>query len=132
MTGSIDKALAVIKEKWPEDHPADDYRNLGKALEVMWAYAEEYPREGFDVIGATEDPMIEVSFTLDTGMFLSCFDCGPDYTSDEGDGVNCPNCGKPLEPIEYGGIFDGLVEQGPHVYVLVRPRAQDDIHQPGL
>jgi PD-(D/E)XK nuclease superfamily len=30
----------------------------------------------------------------------------------------CPNCAAPLELIEYGGIFDGLVEFSGNVYVL--------------
>ena len=129
-TGSEEAALAAIKENWPEEHPSDDYRNLGKALEVMFQYTSKYPHEGFNIVGMPEAPMVEVSFTLDTGMFLSCIECGPNfrYTPPEPGGpdsdVNviaspaCENCGKPFEPIEYGGIFDGLVEQGPHVYII--------------
>ena len=117
-TGDEQASLAIIKQNWPEEHPADDYRNLGKALEVMFQYTSFYPRENFQVVGAPDDPMVEVSFTLDTGMFLSCLECGPDFTWEDEGHYACSNCGGAFEPIEYGGIFDGLVEQGPHVYVL--------------
>jgi hypothetical protein len=63
--------------------------------------------------------MVEVAFTLDTGLFLSCKECGPiDGAWDRVSSV-CRKCRQPLEPIEYGGIFDTLVDFGVNqVYIL--------------
>lgn len=119
-SGDLGQSLLAIRGEWPHDHPVDDYRTLGKCIEVMTDYASHYPHENFHIVGAPDNPMIEVSFTLETGLYLPCFGstcAGLDEPSDE-DPPCCLNCGDPMEPIEYGGIFDGLTESGPNVYVL--------------
>lgn len=89
------KALLAIHNSWPANVPIDDYRTKEKAMSVMADYMRRYDTEPFSVVGAPESPMIECTFTLDTGLTL-----------DDG------------EPIEYGGIFDGLVSWDGRVYVL--------------
>lgn len=127
-TGNLELAGLAINEGWPSSHPTDDFRSLGKCIEVMTQYAHNYPTEPFQIVGrGTPDPLIEVSFTLDTGLYLPCWDCGPEFSVGSGQVADddavvtspaCANCLKPFEPIQYGGIFDGLIEFGPHVYVL--------------
>jgi hypothetical protein len=94
-TGDVGEALRAIDKVWPEEMPSDDYRTKEKCLRVMAEYIRQYPKESFQIVGAPENPLIEVPFTLDTGLF-----------TDSG------------EPIEYGGIFDGLIEFGDNVYIL--------------
>lgn len=89
------KALEAINKHWPHNTPTDDYRNLEKCVTVMIDYLRHYPSEMWNVVGFPENPMVECTFTLDTGLTLE-------------DG----------EPIEYGGIFDGLIEMNGVVYVL--------------
>lgn len=119
-TGNQAEAIKAIHEAWPANSPVDDYRNEAKCISVMVEYMRKYSQEAFKVVGAPSNPMIECTFTLDTGMYLSCLECGPDagVWRPEDYGNNCPNCNAPLEPIEYGGIFDGLVESAGSVYVL--------------
>lgn len=118
-TGSKAAALAAIEESWPLGMPSEDYRNKTKAVSVMLDYTKKYAAEGFSVVGAPDNPMIEKAFTLDTGMFLSCIKCGPVAGAwDMEHGDTCPNCEEPLEPIEYGGIVDGIVEFSGKVYIL--------------
>jgi hypothetical protein len=94
-SGDKTKALYAINEAWPANVPADDWRTKEKCIQTMIDYFRFYPEERFTVVGAPTNPMVECTFTLDTGLTLE-------------DG----------EPIEYGGIFDGLVEWGDTVYVL--------------
>lgn len=108
------KVFGAIEATWPDNHPVDDYRDKQKCLQVLSDYIKTYPKETFTVVGVPDHPMIECTFTLDTGMFLDCEQCG----SPEVNGHRCANCSKDVEPIEYGGIFDGLVEWGNTVYVL--------------
>jgi len=140
-TGSGEKALMKIGEVWPESAPADDYRNKQKCLTVMLEYMKVYGHEPFKVVMAGDKPLIEVAFTLDTGMYLDCIGykvgenpdgssrwelgCGWRWSEDgfrysptHGEDNICPKCGHELEPIEYGGIMDGVVEFGPQIYVL--------------
>lgn len=137
-TGDKAKALVAINDAWPLNSPIDDYRSKEKCIQVMIDYLKTYPTETFKVVGAPENPMVECTFTLDTGMYLSCRDCGPvegawtakyiafgrefaaQYPEDMSVALHgrCRSCGEPLEPIEYGGIFDGLVEFSGSVYVL--------------
>lgn len=107
--------LTAVKNTWPDGMPVDDYRTLQKCVEALMAYVKEYPAETFKVVPG----MVEVAFTLSTGMYLSCFECGSDAGVWNGEvpGV-CENCGQPLELIEYGGIFDLLVEFSGAVYVV--------------
>lgn len=88
-------ALLAIDAAWPNNLPTDDWRTKEKCLAVMVEYMREYPQESFKVIGAPEAPLVEVNFTIATGMYL-----------DDG------------EEIEYGGIFDGGAEFTPSRYIL--------------
>lgn len=113
-------ALTAIHEGWPAEVPVDDWRTKERCIQVMIDYARNYPVESFSVVGRGSDsPMVEVAFSLETGMFLSCFECGPiTGIEDEDTPGICANCGQPLEPIEYGGIFDTLVDFSGQVYIL--------------
>lgn len=113
-TGSLPAALDAIEEVWPNEHPVDDYRTLEKCKTVMRQYAAEYPTEEFKIIGMPQSPIVEQTFTIDTGMALNCVHCNA-APNEEG---LCPNGHGHCEPIEYGGIFDGLVEYGSQVYVF--------------
>lgn len=122
-TKDINQAIMAVKNSWPEDHPVDDYRTLAKCITVMMEYVKKYPAEAFQIVGAPDEPMVEVPFTLDTGMFLPvCPACGCDntvFSSYDRREPGCWHCQSPtLEPIEYGGIFDALVEFNEHVYIL--------------
>lgn len=130
-TGDPGKALLAIADSWPANSPIDDYRSKEKCLKVMAEYIKSYGQESFLVVGAPENPMVECTFTLDTGMYLSCMKCGPEAGQWFGKWVaagkdivlhdsnpHCMNCGDQLEVLEYGGIFDGLVDFSNSVYVL--------------
>lgn len=109
------KAIQAIIDAWPLNLPIDDWRTREKCVAVMVEYMKHYPEEEFKVVGMPDNPMIECTSTIDTGMFLSCNDCLAPWNP-ESSGI-CV-CGQPLEPIEYGGIFDGLVEYSGMAYVL--------------
>jgi len=81
------EAILAIDAAWPLNLPIEDWRTKEKCVTVMLDYMRHYPLETFKIIGAPEAPMIENTFTIDTGLML-----------DDG------------EPIEYGGIFDGGIE----------------------
>lgn len=111
-------AITAISESWPAEAPIDDYRTLNKAIEVMTQYTKVYPEESFKIVGMPDNPIVEQSFTLETGMYLSvCRACGIEHSRDY-PGHICDMCGSPLEPIEYGGIFDGLVEANGMAYIF--------------
>lgn len=116
----LDAALGAIEETWPQEMPVDDWRTKTKCLVTMEQYAKAYPHEPFTVLGIESgNPMVEVSFTLDTGLHLSCFKCGPMAARLDVEGIECcAQCLEPLEPIEYGGIFDTLVNASGQIYVL--------------
>lgn len=119
-SGNIQAALVAIKDAWPVESPYDDYRTLAKAAEVMLAYAKTYPSENFKVVGLADAPIIEQAFTIDTGMYLSCQNklCTALGHIVEPDAPTCFDCGQLREPIEYGGIFDGLIDFNGVLYVL--------------
>jgi hypothetical protein len=127
-THSLEQALMAINDKWPEDLPVDDFRTKEKCITTMIEYSKFYPSEGFTVVGMPDNPMIEVPFTIELGLCVPY--CG-DWTDGLGEfhggcgaeqkdmaAQRCENCGASLEPIEYGGIFDGLVEFSEQVFVL--------------
>ncbi len=128
-------ALMAIKENWKEDQPAEDFRTLEKCLRTMMEYAEHYGSENFTVLGAPENPLIENHFTLDTELYLPlCWHETVDpatglVTGTTGCGhlhpmsepiryQNCSICSLPLEPLEYGGIFDGVVSFAGRYFIL--------------
>lgn len=83
------EALEAIRLAWPASHPPDDFRTVTKAQELLMKYVREYPSESFKVV------RVETAFTLDLGR-----------TTELG------------TPIEYGGIFDTLVDFNGMLYVL--------------
>lgn len=116
-TASRAEMLKAVKDAWPDGMPSEDYRTLAKCCEVLMAYVAKYPMETFQVVEGPEGPLIEISFTLDTGLYLSCFTCASMDKSLPTENV-CSHCGAMKEILEYGGIFDGLVEFSSAVYVL--------------
>lgn len=112
-THDIEAAVESIRTAWDDSAPVDDFRTLEKAIEVMTAYISAYPTESWKVVQGAA-PLIEVAFTLDTGMYCDC-ECGCSVIDADGE---CTNCGAQCEPIEYGGIFDLLAEFGNKVYVM--------------
>lgn len=120
-------ALLAINESWPVSVPIDDWRTKEKCLSTMVEYMRTYPDETFQVVGAPESPLVEVTFSHDTGMVMPCacgWECTPPQVRTSDDEPHpqslpfCPECNAPTEPIEYGGIFDALVEAAGVVYVL--------------
>lgn len=116
-TGSRAEMLKGVKDAWPDGMPVDDYRTLAKCVETLMAYVNKYPAETFAVVSGPDGPLIEVSFTLPTGLYLRCGNCQHLDKSEPTDPA-CSHCGAAKEEIEYGGIFDGLVEFSGAVYVL--------------
>ena len=111
-TGNIGQALLAIDKSWPDNMPVDDFRTKAKCAQVMIDYAKKYPHETFKTVQGPSGPFIEVPFTLDTGMELPA---ELSWLTEKAAGVPYP-AGN--EPIEYGGIFDGLVNFGSAIYVL--------------
>ncbi len=116
-TGDLKQSLRAIEEVWPSGLPVDDWRTKEKCLETMLRYTKEYPREAFHVVGYPENPMVECTFTIDTGLFLRCDTC-LEHDNTDPRSPQCARCKSMREPIEYGGIFDGLVEFNNTVFVL--------------
>lgn len=115
-THSKTQTLKAIIGAWPANLPIDDWRTREKCASVMIDYMNHYQEEDFEVVGIQDSqPMVEVAFTIDTGMFLSCAACGMEW---DGRTDTCTQCGEPLERIEYGGILDTLVGTGGQLYVL--------------
>lgn len=108
-TGSRVEMLKAVEDTWPDNMPVDDYRTKQLCVETLIAYTREYPHETFKVIDSATEKLVEVAFTLPTGMYLPCELCWDNDNSAHTD-TNCANCGAPKEPIEYGGIIDMGVE----------------------
>jgi hypothetical protein len=116
-TGSLELALLEIHNRWPEGIPVDDFRTKEKCITVMIEYTRHYPSEAFSVVGAADgNPMIEVPFTIDLERRIPF--CSKCMKAQKWDATHCDACGEELEPIEYGGIFDGLIEFSRQVFVL--------------
>lgn len=135
--GKIEDALMAIKKSWPENHPDQDWRTMEKCAQVMLEYARHYGSESFRILGYPENPQIENHFALDTGRHLPICGravvdpdthlrswvpgCNYDNTDEflsNGDLGICHSCGKPLDTLEYGGIFDGIVEFAGRYFIL--------------
>jgi hypothetical protein len=126
----IRDGIKAMQEVWPVEMPADDFRTLEKVTDTFLKYIQRYPTENWKIVGAENGaPMVEVNFTIPTGMYLdTCPDCLYDNCGRRLVGTAkdkellengiCPQCGGHLESIEYGGIFDLLVEQSGYVYVV--------------
>ena len=127
-TANLGQALLAIGEAWVDDQPVEDFRTKEKCVTTMIEYTKKYPSEGFSVVGAPDNPMVEVPFTIEMGRYVPfCGDwvdaagmtflgCGVMQHGFENE--VCATCGCPLEPIEYGGIFDGLIEFSHQVFIL--------------
>jgi hypothetical protein len=116
-SGDPGEALNAINQAWPDSMPIDDWRTKEKCLVTMAEYIKQYPSETFKIVGAPDNPVIEVPFTLDFGMYLPCTHCSLRRPDDELDAV-CHFCGLPKEPLEYGGIYDMLVDFGGQLFVV--------------
>lgn len=122
----IDRAINTIEEAWDNSVPLDDYRTLNKCVDVFGEYVREYPAETFSVVGAPHKPIVEQTFTIALGTYLPCnlsfINDEPNRDrschADQRPTDSVCSCGLHKEPIEYGGIFDGLVHFGNKVYIL--------------
>jgi hypothetical protein len=125
-TKNVEAAMFAIHEVWPEDLPVDDYRTKTRCMETMADYAKEYPAEAFSFVDTPGGLLIEQPFCEPTGLYLDCNECNlpaqtttPFAPTVEPSRIGkCENCTGHCEEIEYGGIFDGLVEFSGQVYVL--------------
>lgn len=107
----------AVENAWPDGMPVDDFRTKQKCIETLLAYTKEYPDETFQFVQGTSGPLIEVPFTLHTGLYLPCSMCWTLDISGKDDPL-CSECHSLKEPIEYGGIFDGMVHFSGTLYVL--------------
>lgn len=121
-TRDPEAAVAAIRSAWPSDHPVDDYRTEEKCVKIMLEYMKNYTFESFTVIPG----MVEIATTLPMGTYLPiCNACHADNQL-QFDNPNvydpstneCSHCGADLEPLEYGGIFDTLIDFNGQVYIL--------------
>lgn len=124
------EALKAIQLGWRHVPPVDDFRTLEKCLRVMTEYIKEYPSEGWKVVGdGTDEPLVEKAFTIDTGLYLPCSlswlgdpthgePCALIGEPPESGETTCGNCGRELEPIEYGGIIDVVSEFSGTLYIV--------------
>ncbi len=116
----IGQALLAIGNGWPEGMPVDDWRTKEKVITTMIEYSKKYPVEPWTIVGAPDNPVVEIAFTLDTGMYLPCLDCGLLFEQTLGDeryNPLCGKCGNPREGLEYGGIYDLLIEFSGQMFV---------------
>lgn len=116
-TRDPDAVIAAL-EAHLTDQPVDDWRDLAHAKKVMLQYMNNYFTEPFTIVPG----MVEVATALPTGLYLPlCEKCMNDNRVDPSwkpISGECENCNEPLELIEYGGIFDTLVDFNGQIYVL--------------
>lgn len=132
-TQAMEAGVAEIARAWNPDHPRDDFRTLERAQKLFLKYVEVYPQESFKILS------VEVPYTLPLTppAWLTCpnswlvrdevtgiYGYDPEYGigCDETRIINegeCANCGRALEPIEYGGIYDLLVQFGTSTIYVV-------------
>ncbi len=117
-TGNLVQSLQACKDEWPAGLISDDFRTLEKVLSTLVEYTKRWSSEPWTILE------VEQSFTQPTGLWLNlCPNCRRDCSDvlrdmNEGETPTCYACDTPLEPIEYGGIFDLLVEWSGKLYVL--------------
>ena len=116
-TGDRVATLQSVIDHWPEVMPSDDFRTKEYALKVMAAYMIEYPTENWKILQGADGPIVEKAFTIDTGMFLECQECGGYMGGDDQATGRCSNCGTDLESILYGGILDLGIDFSEMLYV---------------
>lgn len=128
----LQAAIDAIEVGWPLGMPVDDYRTLTKAQEVMRAFVRKHPTEAWSVVGTPHMPLVEQVFTLPTGMYMPCDTCGlhpnniaeaveqlrtPGAENPWADGL-CHRCATFMEPIEYGGVIDLIVNFGAKIFIV--------------
>ncbi len=110
----LELAKQTILDKWPDNQPTDDFRNADKARELLERYSKEYPQETWKPL------LIEVPFAYELGRWIlhckNCFRWNVPFNLEGAARNECATCMASLEPIEYGGIFDMLVEFNPGKY----------------
>lgn len=111
----LQAAVLAIHEGWPVSTPIDDWRTEEKVITTMIEYTKVYPHELWTVVGAPDNPVIEVPFTIGTGMYLTCTRCL--NTAVDKHQPRCGTCDADLEEIEYGGIYDLLIDYSSKSYV---------------
>ncbi|HEY6022442.1 MAG TPA: PD-(D/E)XK nuclease family protein [Candidatus Paceibacterota bacterium] len=116
-TGDAVGAVEALINAYPGEMPIDDWRTKEKCVKTLIEYMHNYPSEQFGIVQLPSGPMIEVNFTLPLGTYLPCDDCWMADVSAPTDMV-CSNCNGPKELIEYGGIFDGVVEFNRQLYIF--------------
>src|SRR5437868_13781245 len=117
-SGDPGKALNAINLAWPDNMHIDDWRTKEKCLVTLAEYIKQYPTESWKVVGAPENPVIEVPFTLDFGMYLPCSNNHVPIDEEDLRNPICPICGENREALEYGGIYDMLVDFGGQLFVV--------------
>jgi len=116
-SGSVEAAHKAISENWPGSWP-DDFRTEDYAHRVIDEYVQRYPVESWEVVKGPNGPMVEVAFTLPTGMYLECQSCLRYAGEDDIRSGTCSSCQQALEPIVYGGIIDLLIRFSESLFVL--------------
>lgn len=121
-------AINAISKNWDYTVPEHDYRTLQKCIETFDAYTREYPQENFQIIGWPDAPIVEQTFTLPLGTFLDCrlsfvdepekWEARKDCNAQQDMFEPVCACGLEKERIDYGGIFDGLVEFNNKAFVF--------------
>ena len=112
-THDLSESILAISNGWPDEMPIDDWRTKEKVITTMIEYTKEYPVENWVVVGAPQEPVVEIAFTIGTAMFLPCEQCFLPMEQTIGDerfNPRCENCHAAREEIEYGGIYDLLIE----------------------
>ena len=112
-TGDVGATLKKLVDVWPEVMPTEDFRTKEYAAKCLIEHAKAYPKEIFTILQGASGPIVEQTFTIDTGMFLEC-PCGGQNVYDG----KCAECETPLEPIEYGGVIDLGVDFNGMLYVV--------------
>lgn len=119
---TIDDATTPTGKRKIYMTPGDDYRTLDKCLDTMRRYARNYAAEPWTVVQGATGPMVEIPFCLPIGAWLDCA-CGwkandpnDPPINDVVNGASCGHCGAPLEPIEYGGLIDLVIEHSGYIY----------------
>jgi hypothetical protein len=114
------RAQNAISEGWSSEMPADDYRTKDKCITVMREYAATYPSETWTVVRGATGPMVEIPFCLPLGAYLECLEChaATSVARNNPETSTCHICNSDREPIEYGGIMDGVITHSGMNYVL--------------
>lgn len=130
----IDEGIAEIQRTWNPEHPRDDYRTLERAQKLLLKYIETYPQESFKILAVEVPfavPLTPPAWLDCANSFLVRDDNYPHFVipyigeprwncpgKSDAAGL-CGHCGRECEPIEYGGIYDLLVQFGASTIYVV-------------